>query len=117
MLSIRAVACGPYKSARDRVTDEGNNREARVLDQDDVQEIHQANIGLSLVMKVMKEKKGVRKTDYRGIYSLGICLMALGICLMPAVGPAFISFLACGVAFMAIGLSNRDKWAKVQKEA
>jgi len=42
--------------------------------------------------------------------------MALGIGLMLAVGPIYIVFLGSGVAFMAIGLANRDKWAKSKKE-
>lgn len=29
---------------------------------------------------------------------------------MAAIGPAFISFLGAGLAFMAIGLANRARW-------
>jgi len=42
--------------------------------------------------------------------------MGLGVSLMSAVGPIYIVFLGSGVAFMALGLVNRDKWAKSQKE-
>jgi len=43
--------------------------------------------------------------------------MGLGISLMSAFSPAFISFLGCGVVFMIIGLANRGKWAKSKKES
>ena len=56
------------------------------------------------------------ETDYRVFFILGICLMGLGVSLMLTVSPAFIGFLGCGVVFMIIGLSNRDKWAKSSKE-
>ena len=61
----------------------------------------------------MKDEK---TTDYSGFFILGISLIAMGISLMSAVGPVFISFLGGGVVFMAIGLTNRDKWTKSKKE-
>jgi len=42
--------------------------------------------------------------------------MALGICLMLAVGPIYVAFLGSGVVFMAIVRANRDKWVKSKKE-
>jgi len=67
-------------------------------------------------MHSCKLNKQKRETDFRVFCILGICLMALGIGLMLAVGPIYIVFLGSGVAFMAIGLANRDKWAKSKKE-
>ena len=61
----------------------------------------------------MKDEK---TTDYRVFFIFGTSLIAVGISLMSAVGPAFICFLGSGVAFMAIGLSNRDKWEKFERE-
>ena len=61
----------------------------------------------------MKDEK---PTDYRPFFILGISLISMGISLMSAVGPVFISFLGCGVVFMMIGLANRDKWEKSKKE-
>jgi len=52
----------------------------------------------------------------RVFFILGICLMALGICLMLAVGPIYVAFLGSGVVFMAIVRANRDKWVKSKKE-
>ena len=65
----------------------------------------------------MKEMKDEKPTDYRVFFIVGTSLIAMGISLMSAVGPAFIKIiLGGGVAFMAIGLANRDKWAKSKRE-
>jgi ABC-type multidrug transport system permease subunit len=64
----------------------------------------------------MKEMKDVKPTDYRGFFIIGISLIAVGISLMSEFVPAFLGFLGCGVVFMAIGLTNKDKWAKSKKE-
>jgi len=64
----------------------------------------------------MKEMKDEKTTDYRGFFILGTSLIAVGISLMSAVGPAFICFLGCGVVFMAIGLADKDKWRKSKRE-
>lgn len=61
----------------------------------------------------MKDEK---PTDYRVFFILGCSLIAVGISLMSAVGPAFLGFLGSGVVFMIIGLANRDKWEKSKKE-
>jgi MFS family permease len=50
--------------------------------------------------------KKVRLGKFSSLGSLGV-----GISLLSKFGPAFLSFLVCGVVFMAIGLTNRDKWA------
>ena len=50
-------------------------------------------------------------TDYRVIFILGVCLMGTRTVFLTAISPAFISILGAGLALMAIGLANRDKWA------
>jgi len=70
------------------------------------------NVRFSTLILEVKEVKGEKPTDYRAFLIIGISLIAVGISLISAVGPAFLGFLACGVVFMAIGLANRDKWAK-----
>jgi hypothetical protein len=57
----------------------------------------------------------IQKNRFRVFFFLGIYLMSVGISLTIAVGPAFISFLAGGVAFMAFSVTNRDKWTKSSK--
>jgi len=57
----------------------------------------------------MKDGKPV---DYKIFFVLGISLIAMGISLMSAVRPTSIIFLGGGVSFVAIGLANRNKWAK-----
>ena len=56
------------------------------------------------------------ETDYRIIFILGVCLMGTGTVFLAAINPAFISILGAGVALMAIGLANRDKWAESKKQ-
>jgi len=60
--------------------------------------------------------KQKRETDYRGIFILGVCLVGTGTVFLAAISPAFISILGAGAALMAIGLANRDKWAKPKKK-
>jgi hypothetical protein len=43
--------------------------------------------------------------------------MGLGLVFVTAISPAFISFMGLGVVFLALGLSNRDKWADTKKIA
>jgi len=62
----------------------------------------------------LNKQKG--ETDYRVIFILGVCLMGTGTVFLAAISPAFIGILGAGVALMAIGLANRDKWAKSKKE-
>lgn len=54
----------------------------------------------------MKDEK---PTDHRPFFILGCSLIAVGISLISAVGPAFLGFLGAGVVFMAIGLANKNK--------
>jgi hypothetical protein len=60
--------------------------------------------------------KQKRETDYKGIFILGVCLMGTGTVFLAAISPAFIGILGAGAGLMAIGLANRDKWAKPKKK-
>lgn len=51
-----------------------------------------------------------REIDYRGFFIIGVCLLGTGAVFMAVINSAFISFLGAGIAFMAIGLANRDQW-------
>ena len=66
---------------------------------------------------VVKEMNNKKPTDYRDFFILGISLIEVGVSLISAVGLASVGFLGCGVVFMAIGLSNRDKWVKFKKKS
>jgi len=61
----------------------------------------------------MKDEK---PTDYRVFFILGISQIAIGVSLMSSISSAFVAFLGCGIVFMIIGLTNRDKWEKSTKE-
>ena len=61
----------------------------------------------------MKDEK---PTDCRAFFIIGTSLIAVGVCVMSAVGPAVLGFLGAGVVFMMIGLTNRDKSTKSKKE-
>jgi uncharacterized membrane protein len=65
------------------------------------------------VLYIMKKKKiegTYREPDYRAFFIMGICFLPMGIIFTTTISPAFISFLALGVIYMAISLANRDKW-------
>ena len=54
----------------------------------------------------MKKNKWKQQTDYKSFFILGICMIPLGIALdMPV-------FFIIGLVYMAIGLTNKDKWDK-----
>jgi hypothetical protein len=64
----------------------------------------------------MKKKgnEGKRKEiDYRVFFIMGISFLPLGIVLTFVVGnPGFIGFMGLGIAYIAIGLANKDKWKR-----
>lgn len=69
-------------------------------------------VGL-LVLYMLQKKKSegnYREPDYRAFFIMGICFLPMGLIFTSTISPAFISFLAIGVIYMAIGLANRDKW-------
>ena len=69
-------------------------------------------LGVLVALLIWKRRsKGiVREPDYRAFLIMGICFLPMGLLLSTSVNPGFIGFAGLGVAYMAIGLANRDKW-------
>ena len=70
------------------------------------------------VLFIMKKKKiegSYKEPDYRAFFIMGICFLPMGIIFTSTISPAFISFLALGVIYIAIGLANRDKWKNMEE--
>lgn len=69
-------------------------------------------LGVFVVFLMWKRRfEGKTKVpNYRAFFILGICFLPMGILLSTSVNPGFIGFAGLGVAYMAIGLVNRDKW-------
>lgn len=56
-----------------------------------------------------------KEPNYRAGYILEIIWVPIGVVFMISVNPAIgISFLGLGIAYIAIGLANKDKWDKEQ---
>lgn len=72
-------------------------------------------IGLAVAIKRRREG-APQETDYRAFYIMGISFLPLGIVLMVTTeNPGMLGLTALGVVYMAIGLSNRDKWKDTKK--
>jgi len=55
----------------------------------------------------------MKEVDYRAFFIMGISFLLLGIVLTFVIGnPGFIGFMVLGIAYIAIGLANKDKWKK-----
>jgi hypothetical protein len=56
-----------------------------------------------------------KEPNYRAVYILEIIWVPIGVVFMISVNPAIgISFLGLGTVYLAIGISNTDKWNKEQ---
>jgi hypothetical protein len=67
------------------------------------------------VFRVKKNSKNeqTKEVDYRAFFIMGLSFLPLGIVLTFVVGnPGFIGFMGLGIAYIAIGLANKDKWKK-----
>ena len=71
-------------------------------------------IGVIVLFTLRKnQKEGIkREVDYRAFFIMGISFLPMGIIFTTVISPAFISFIAIGGCYMAIGLANREKWEK-----
>ncbi len=72
---------------------------------------------IGTIIYVQKSKKDSikKEPDFRAFYILGIIWVPIGVVFMTSVNPAIgISFLGLGIAYIAIGLANKDKWNKEQ---
>ena len=69
-------------------------------------------VGVIIFFTFRKNQKegATRETDYRAFFIIGISFLPLGIIFTSIISPAFISFIAIGGCYIAIGLANRDKW-------
>ena len=69
-------------------------------------------VGIIFTFFVLKKKKeGVYKEpDYRAFFIMGICFLPMGIIFTTTLNPGFIGFIVLGIAYMTIGLANKDKW-------
>ena len=67
-------------------------------------------IGGILVWKMRNSGKIKQDINYQAFFVMGISFLPLGIIFSTVVSPAFMSFTAMGIIYMAIGLSHRDKW-------
>lgn len=62
-------------------------------------------------VRVNQNNGGTREVDYRAFFIMGISFLPLGIVLTFVVdNPGFIGFIGLGIAYIAIGLANKDKW-------
>jgi hypothetical protein len=64
-----------------------------------------------VVLKKRKEGK-LRETNYQAFFVMGICFLGLGIVFTTTINSGFFGFAILGLAYMSIGLANRDKWQK-----
>ncbi len=72
-------------------------------------------IALLLIFVVLKKKKEDKfgETNYQIFFNIGVIWIPIGVVFMIAVNPAIgIAFMSMGIAYVAIGLANRDKWEK-----
>jgi len=70
---------------------------------------------IATIFWVMKNRKNelTKEIDYRVFFIMGISFLPLGIVLTFVVdNPGFIGFMGLGIAYIAIGLANKDKWKK-----
>jgi len=66
-----------------------------------------------LWVKKNKRNEQMKEVDYRAFFIMGISFLLLGIVLTFVIGnPGFIGFMVLGIAYIAIGLANKDKWKK-----
>jgi 4-amino-4-deoxy-L-arabinose transferase-like glycosyltransferase len=69
-------------------------------------------VGIIFIFFVLKKKKEgtYKEPDYRAFFIMGICFLPMGIVFTTTLNPGFIGFIVLGIAYMTIGLANRDKW-------
>jgi len=70
-------------------------------------------VALSLGVVVWKIRKGDRsgEVNYKAVFILGIVFLPVGVTLsISTKNPGLLGISGLGVAYLAIGLANRDKW-------
>jgi mannose/fructose/N-acetylgalactosamine-specific phosphotransferase system component IIC len=73
-----------------------------------------AVFGIIIAFVVLKKRKEgkLRETNYQAFFVMGICFLGLGIVFTTTINSGFFGFAILGLAYMSIGLANRDKWQK-----
>lgn len=71
------------------------------------------------VVLVARGKRREKKTDYKVFFTLGIVWLPMGIIFLAidSLRTMGIIFLGLGASYLAIGLANKDKWAKAKKSS
>ena len=72
-------------------------------------------IGLILTLVVFKKKKEGKmgEPNYQVFFIIGIAWIPIGVFFMITINIVMgIAFMSLGVAYLTIGLANRDKWEK-----
>jgi len=72
-------------------------------------------IGLILTLVVIKKKKEGKmgEPNYQVFFTIGMAWIPIGSVFIITINLLMgISFMGLGIAYMAIGLANRDKWEK-----
>lgn len=71
-------------------------------------------IGLLLVgiLVAMRKKQRTTETNYQAFFFSGLCFLPLGVVYLLIESLSFLSFpfLGISIAFLSIGLANKDKW-------
>jgi hypothetical protein len=71
------------------------------------------------VVLVARRKRREKETDYKVFFTSGNALLPMGILFLAldSLRPMGIIFLCLGASYLAIGLANKDKWAKDKKSS
>jgi glucose uptake protein GlcU len=74
---------------------------------------------LVVVVLVARGKRREKKTDYKVFFTMGIVWLPMGILFLAldSLRPMGIIFLGLGAGYLAIGLANKDKWAKSKESS
>ena len=71
------------------------------------------------VVLVARGKRKEKETDYKVFYTLGFVWLPMGIIFLAldSLRVMGIVFLCLGASYLAIGLANKDKWAKSKESS
>jgi len=74
---------------------------------------------LVVVVLVARGKRREKKTDYKVFFTMGSVWLPIGIIFLAldSLRPMGIIFLCLGASYLAIGLANKDKWAKSKESS
>ena len=69
-------------------------------------------VGVLATLIVYRRSRGKdeAEVDYRAFFVLGLCLLPMGMLFSFLINPGFLGIMGLGAFYIALGLSNRDKW-------